>query len=162
LVIAAAKAMAKKDKGILNIKKGQFLSPQDAKHLVAKASEFLPKNRITITERGVSFGYGQLVVDMTTFKIIRDFGVDVIFDATHSVQMPGKGADGKTTGGNREMIEPLSMAAIAAGASGIFMEVYPDPTKAKSDGPNSYYLDQVPAYLNKICKLNDCVRGINS
>ena len=128
---------------MLNIKKGQFLAPWDVKNIQAKVESCLDQAspgkkedfQFFLTERGTSFGYQRLVVDMSAIQIVQSYGLPVIYDATHSVQNPGAGIDGKTTGGNRENIEVLARSAMAAGASGVFLEVHPDPKKALSDGP---------------------------
>lgn len=114
----------------INVKKGQFLAPADIRHAVTKVRE-AGNDRVFVTERGVSFGYGQLVVDMRSFAILRDLGILTVFDLTHSLQMPGRGGD--TTDGDRRFAEPLARAAVAAGADGIFMEVHPHPDQALSD-----------------------------
>jgi 2-dehydro-3-deoxyphosphooctonate aldolase (KDO 8-P synthase) len=110
-----------------------------------------------ITERGVSFGYNTLVVDMSSFQTIQRYGVPVIYDATHSIQQPGAGAGGKSTGGRREILEVLARAAMAAGADGLFMEVHPEPSKAKSDGPNAFYLDQAGAFVKQLLQIRQLV-----
>ncbi len=124
----------------LNIKKGQFLAPGDVANIVAKAKS-AGNRQLIITERGTSFGYNNLVVDFRGIKIIRDTGVPVIFDATHSVQLPG--GSGTHSGGQREFASVLARAAVAAGADGIFMEVHPDPDNALCDGPNSLPLSEI-------------------
>jgi len=133
---------------IINIKKGQFLSPFDIKNIVEKAKSVKNK-KIIITERGTMFGYNNLVVDFRGIKIMQDnTGFPIIFDATHSVQLPG-GA-GTSSAGQREFAPILAKAAVAAGADGIFAEVYKNPNKALCDGPNSLYLDSVPDILRDI------------
>ncbi|WP_320175322.1 3-deoxy-8-phosphooctulonate synthase [Maridesulfovibrio sp.] len=124
---------------IINVKKGQFLAPHDMRHVVGKLCE-AGNNRIWLTERGASFGYNNLVVDMRSMSIMKEMGCPVVFDATHSVQLPG-GLGGKS-GGQREFVPVLSRAAVAAGASGVFMETHPDPDCALCDGPNSWPLDR--------------------
>ncbi|WP_320008527.1 3-deoxy-8-phosphooctulonate synthase [Maridesulfovibrio sp.] len=124
---------------IINVKKGQFLAPLDMRHVVGKLRE-AGNERIWLTERGASFGYNNLVVDMRSIAIMKGLGCPVVFDATHSVQLPG-GLDGKS-GGQREFVPILSRAAVAAGASGVFMETHPDPDCALCDGPNSWPLDR--------------------
>ncbi len=126
----------------VNIKKGQFLAPWDAAHVLEKAAAAGNAN-LMLTERGVSFGYNNLVVDFRAFPILREMGYPVIFDATHSVQLPG-GA-GKASGGDRRMVPCLARAAVAAGIDGLFLEVHPDPDRALCDGPNSLALDSLPA-----------------
>ncbi len=124
---------------VINVKKGQFLAPHDMRHVVGKLRE-AGNERIWLTERGASFGYNNLVVDMRSMAIMKELGCPVVFDATHSVQLPG-GLDGKS-GGQREFVPVLSRAAVAAGASGVFMETHPDPDCALCDGPNSWPLDR--------------------
>ena len=128
----------------LSIKKGQFLSPYECKNIANKAAAFGNKN-ICITERGTSFGYNNLVVDFRSIQIIREMGIPVVFDATHSVQLPG-GAE-TSSAGERKFVPTLSRAAIAAGAHGLFMETHPTPEKALCDGPNSLPLDDVEPLL---------------
>ncbi|WDP88662.1 MAG: 3-deoxy-8-phosphooctulonate synthase [Desulfobacter sp.] len=134
----------------VNIKKGQFLAPGDCRNIIAKAQS-TGNNNIAITERGTSFGYNNLVVDFRGFPIISELNVPVIFDATHSVQLPG-GAGGSSAG-ERQFVPPLSKAAIAAGAHGLFMETHPDPDKALCDGPNSMPLDQMASLLTVLLKI---------
>ncbi len=129
---------------IVNIKKGQFLAPWDMKNVVAKAG----KSRVMLTERGSSFGYNQLVVDMKGIPIMRGFGVPVVMDAGHSVQQPG--GLGATTGGMREMIPLMAKTGVAAGADGLFIEVHEDPDKAPSDGPNMLRLSDLPELLRQV------------
>ena len=138
----------------LSIKKGQFLAPWDMEHAVMKVRESGNRN-ILLTERGAMFGYNNLVVDMRSLPIMRSLGCPVIYDATHSVQLPG-GAGG-SSGGQREFIPPLSRAAVAAGIDGLFMEVHPDPDKALCDGPNSMPLDQVESLLVMLKKIHQIV-----
>jgi 2-dehydro-3-deoxyphosphooctonate aldolase (KDO 8-P synthase) len=137
----------------VNIKKGQFLAPWDMKAVVAKA-ENAGARKIILTERGFSFGYNNLVSDMRSLVIMRGFGYPVVFDATHSAQLPGAGAGGERSGGQREFIAPLARAAVAAGIDGIFMEVHEDPDRALSDGPNSYKLDDLPALLETLKRIH--------
>lgn len=139
----------------VNVKKGQFLAPWDMKNVVNKLEESGCHN-IMLCERGTSFGYNNLVVDMTGIYEMKKFGYPVVFDATHSVQKPG--GNGTSTGGNREYIETLAKAAIAAGANALFFEVHPDPDKALSDGPNMIKLDEFEALLNKLIKVYDAVK----
>jgi len=143
----------------LNVKKGQFLAPWDAKNIVDKVRsvEALHASKnggkkidLHITERGSSFGYNALVVDMTSFQTMQKFGVPTIYDATHSIQVPGGGPGGKSTGGKREYLEVLARAAFAAGADGLFMECHPRPELAKSDGPNAFYLEHVGTFVRQI------------
>lgn len=150
LIVAAAQSGR-----VINIKKGQFLAPWDMKNVAAKAAAAGNEN-IILTERGASFGYNNLVVDMRTFPIMRSTGFPVIFDATHSVQLPG--GQGESSGGQREYVEYLSRAAVAAGIDGIFMEVHEDPDKALCDGPNSIPLNELPALLKMLKSIDALVR----
>ncbi len=136
----------------VNIKKGQFLSPWEMKHVSAKALA-TGNTQIMVCERGASFGYNNLVSDMRSLAVMRDTGCPVVFDATHSVQLPG-GADGKS-GGQREFVPVLARAAVAVGIAGIFMETHPDPDKALSDGPNAWPLEKMEALLATLIDL-DC------
>jgi 2-dehydro-3-deoxyphosphooctonate aldolase (KDO 8-P synthase) len=138
---------------IINVKKGQFLAPWDMKNVAGKISASGNEN-IILTERGASFGYNNLVVDMRSFPVMRATGYPVVFDATHSVQLPG--GQGDSSGGQREFVEYLSRAAVATGIDGIFMEVHEDPDSALCDGPNSIPLSELPALL-KTLKLLDAV-----
>jgi 2-dehydro-3-deoxyphosphooctonate aldolase (KDO 8-P synthase) len=131
----------------LNIKKGQFLAPWDIKNVIEKVTA-TGNNQILLTERGTMFGYNNLVVDFRSIKIMQDMGWPVIFDATHSIQLPG-GA-GKSSGGQREFASTLARAAVAAGVEGVFMEVHPDPDKALCDGPNSLKLDTLYELLSQL------------
>jgi len=135
----------------VNIKKGQFLAPQDMAHVVAKARS-TGNEQIMVCERGASFGYNNLVSDMRGLAIMRQTGAPVVFDATHSVQMPG--GLGATSGGQREMVPVLARAAVAAGVAGLFMETHPDPEKALSDGPNSWPLDRMAELLEQLTALD--------
>ncbi|OIP89199.1 MAG: 3-deoxy-8-phosphooctulonate synthase [Syntrophobacterales bacterium CG_4_8_14_3_um_filter_58_8] len=139
----------------VNIKKGQFLAPWDAIHIVEK-SVAAGNHNIMLTERGVSFGYNNLVVDYRSFPILRATGYPVIFDATHSVQLPG-GA-GKASAGDRRMVPCLARAAVAAGIDGLFVEVHPNPDCALCDGPNSLALDSLPELLATLMKIDAAVR----
>lgn len=150
LVIAAAKTSQ-----TINLKKGQFLAPWDMKAVVAKA-EGTGNRRILVTERGFSFGYNNLVSDMRALVIMRSFGYPVVFDATHSVQLPGAG--GERSGGQREFVAPLARAAVAVGVDAIFMEVHENPDSALSDGPNSYPLDLVPKLLRELKQIDELTR----
>ena len=138
----------------INLKKGQFLSPWDMAHAVEKI-ESVNGSHVMLVERGSCFGYNNLVVDMRSFSVMRSLGCPVIYDATHSVQLPG-GAGG-SSGGQREFIAPLARAAVAAGVDGLFMEVHPDPDRALCDGPNSLALDQVEAVLQQIIRIRSCL-----
>jgi 2-dehydro-3-deoxyphosphooctonate aldolase (KDO 8-P synthase) len=137
------------------VKKGQFLSPWDVKPLIEKVESTGNKN-VMITERGFTFGYNNLVTDMRAFPIIREMNVPVIFDATHSVQLPG--GQGSCSGGMREMVPTLARAATAAGIDGIFLEVHDNPDKAKCDGPNMVPLSELKDLLIQIKKINSAVR----
>ncbi len=142
----------------VNIKRGQFLAPTDMRHAVAKARD-AGADQIFATERGFTFGYGDLVVDMRSFPIMAGSGADrVIHDATHCVQMPGSLSG--STGGRREMIEPIARAAIAAGADGIFVETHQDPDNAPSDGPVMLPVDQLYDFLARMRDLHAFVKGL--
>src|SRR4030042_1308028 len=141
----------------VNIKKGQFLAPGDMKNVVDKANEAGGKGRIMVCERGVSFGYNNLVSDMRSLAIMRDTGCPVVFDATHSVQLPG--GQGTKSGGQREFVPVLARAAIATGISGIFMETHPDPDKALSDGPNAWPLGRMEELLGVLKELDQIVKA---
>jgi 2-dehydro-3-deoxyphosphooctonate aldolase (KDO 8-P synthase) len=145
--------IAKKARAV-NIKKGQFLAPWDAAHMVEKCVEAGNSN-LMLTERGVSFGYNNLVVDFRAFPILRGMGYPVIFDATHSVQLPG-GA-GSASGGDRRMVPYLAKAAVAAGIDGLFFEVHPDPDQALCDGPNSLTLESLPELLTTLKRIEEAV-----
>ena len=139
----------------VNIKKGQFLAPWDIVHILSKLGQAGNEN-ILLTERGVSFGYNNLVVDFRSFPILRGTGYPVVFDATHSVQLPG--AAGKASGGDRNMVPCLARAAVAAGIDALFFEVHPDPDRALCDGPNSLVLDSLPGLLATLMKIDATVR----
>lgn len=145
LLIAAAKTGR-----VVNVKKGQFLSPWDMKNVVHKLEESGTK-KIVLTERGASFGYNNLVVDMRSLPVMRGLGYPVVFDATHSVQLPGGG--GTKSSGQREFIAPLARSAAAAGCDGFFMEVHPDPNSALSDGPNMVPLNKLKELLQQILQV---------
>lgn len=149
LLVAAAKTGKP-----LSIKKGQFLSPWDMENVVNKVRES-GNDKIMLTERGIMYGYNNLVVDMRALPVMRDLDCPVIYDATHSVQLPG-GAGG-SSGGQREFIAPLTRAAVAAGIDGLFMEIHPDPDKALCDGPNSMPLDKVEDLLKKLMLIHGVV-----
>jgi 2-dehydro-3-deoxyphosphooctonate aldolase (KDO 8-P synthase) len=150
LIIAAAKTGK-----AVNIKKGQFLAPWDMRHIVKKIESSGNKN-IVLTERGVSFGYNNLVSDFRSVLIMKDLGYPVVYDATHSVQMPG--GLGDRSGGERRFIPYLSMAAVACGVNGIFVEVHENPDKALSDGPNMVRLDELEAMLMKLKRIERVVK----
>ena len=139
----------------VNIKKGQFLAPWDMKHVAEKALA-TGNSQIMVCERGVSFGYNNLVSDMRSLAVMRDTGCPVVFDATHSVQLPG-GAGGKS-GGQREFVPVLARAAVAAGVSGVFMETHPDPDKALSDGPNAWPLARMEELLTVLLEIDRAVK----
>ena len=154
-MIAAGALACKKYQRILKVKKGQFLSPEETKNIVDKASTIIPKNQILLTERGSSFGYNNLVVDMASFQIMKSFGVKTVHDATHCVQRPG--GLGNQTGGKREQILVLAKAAVAAGCDGIFMETHPDPTKALSGAATSLPLDQIKSVIEQLIRIYEVV-----
>lgn len=159
-LIQEASTQAKKMGRALNVKKGQFLAPWDMKNVVEKveaASGDKKPQWLWLAERGSSFGYNNLVVDMTSFPIMRSLGVPVIFDATHSVQLPGGASGGKTTGGRREFIEPLARAAVAVGIDGLFMETHPNPEVAKSDAANAFPLNAVANFLESLQRIRESV-----
>ncbi len=141
----------------VNIKKGQFLSPGEMKNVVEKAREASGNDNIMVCERGVSFGYNNLVSDMRSLAIMRETGCPVVFDATHSVQLPG--GQGTSSGGQREFIPVLARAAVASGIAGLFMETHPDPDKALSDGPNAWPLDRMEELLYTLRDLDALVKS---
>jgi 2-dehydro-3-deoxyphosphooctonate aldolase (KDO 8-P synthase) len=151
LIVAAAKTGK-----TVNIKKGQFLAPKDMKHAIAKVTDS-GNTKVIVTERGVSFGYNNLVVDPRAFPMLRALGCPVIFDVTHSLQLPGAG-DG-VTAGLAEYIEPMAQAGVAAGVDGIFMEVHEEPGRAKSDAANALKLDRVEALLRRLVALDKIVKN---
>lgn len=151
LIVAAARTGK-----VVNVKKGQFLSPKDMKHVIAKATESGNPN-VIVTERGVSFGYNNLVVDPRAFPMLRALGYPVVFDVTHSLQLPGAG-DG-VTAGLAEYIEPMSQAGVAAGVDGIFMEVHEEPTRARSDAANALRLDLLEPLLRRLVALDKIVKN---
>ncbi|HED33376.1 MAG TPA: 3-deoxy-8-phosphooctulonate synthase [Gammaproteobacteria bacterium] len=140
----------------INIKKGQFMAPGDMKHVVDKART-TGNQQIMVCDRGVSFGYNNLVSDMRSLAIMRETQCPVVFDATHSVQLPG--GQGTTSGGQREHVPVLARAAVAAGVSGVFMETHPDPANALSDGPNAWPLDKMEALLSRLKGLDELVKS---
>ncbi len=140
----------------VNIKKGQFLSPGEMKNVVDKARESSRQENILVCERGFSFGYGNLISDMRSLSIMRDTGCPVVFDATHSVQLPG--GQGGSSGGQREFIPVLARAAVASGIAGLFMETHPDPEKALSDGPNAWPLQHMQRLLETLVELDRTVK----
>jgi 2-dehydro-3-deoxyphosphooctonate aldolase (KDO 8-P synthase) len=147
---------AAKTNRIVNVKKAQFLSPWDMTNVVEKIAA-AGNDKIILTERGASFGYQNLVVDMRSFPILQKLGRPVVFDATHSIQLPG--GQGQSSGGQPEFIEPLARAAVAAGVDGIFLETHDDPEAALSDGPNALPLSQLPALLARLKELSTVVRN---
>ncbi len=151
LLVAAAKTGK-----LINVKKAQFLAPWDMANVVRKLEES-GADRIMLCERGTSFGYNTLVVDMTGLVEMKKFGYPVVMDATHSVQKPG--GKGTATGGNRAYVEPLAKAAVAVGADVLFFEVHPDPDNAMSDGPNMVKLDEFEALLGRVIKVYDAVHA---
>ncbi|HMC76349.1 MAG TPA: 3-deoxy-8-phosphooctulonate synthase [Vicinamibacterales bacterium] len=146
-LLAAAAATGR----AVNVKKGQFLAPLDMRHAIEKVTA-AGNPRVIITERGFSFGYNNLVVDMRAFPILRGLGYPVIYDVTHSLQLPG-GGDG-VTAGQAEFIEPMACAGVGAGVDGVFMEVHQDPPRAKSDAQNALKLDLLPALLDKLTRIH--------
>jgi 2-dehydro-3-deoxyphosphooctonate aldolase (KDO 8-P synthase) len=167
MIIACAEASLKHGRR-LNVKKGQFLAPWDAKNIVEKIRAVEAKSSVkskrsdwfTLTERGVCFGYNTLVVDMVSFQVMKRLGVPTIYDATHSIQSPGAGPGGKSTGGKREFLETLARSAMAAGADGLFMECHPRPAEAKSDGPNAFYLEHVSTFLKQLLEIRALTQGM--
>jgi 2-dehydro-3-deoxyphosphooctonate aldolase (KDO 8-P synthase) len=146
LIVAAARTGR-----AVNIKKGQFLAPLDMRHAIEKVTS-TGNAKVIVTERGFSFGYNNLVVDMRAFPILRSLGYPVVYDVTHSLQLPG-GGDG-VTAGQAEFIEPMAAAGVAAGVDGIFMEVHETPSQAKSDAQNALKLDRLPSILEKLVKIH--------
>lgn len=146
---------AAKSGKVINVKKGQFLAPLDMKNVIAKIEE-AGNNNILLTERGATFGYNNLVADFRALPIMRSLGYPVVFDATHSVQLPG-GA-GTTSSGQREFVPYLTRAAVATGIDVLFMEVHDNPPEAKSDGPNMLYIDQLEAVLHDVLAIDQVVR----
>jgi 2-dehydro-3-deoxyphosphooctonate aldolase (KDO 8-P synthase) len=151
LVVAAAQTGKP-----VNVKKGQFLAPWDTKNIVEKVRS-VGNDQVLLTERGASFGYNYLVSDMRSLVVMRSFDVPVVFDATHSVQLPG-GA-GTASGGQREFVPHLARAAVATGCDALFMEIHPDPDRAPSDGPNMLRLEDLPALLAQVTQIDRIVRG---
>jgi 2-dehydro-3-deoxyphosphooctonate aldolase (KDO 8-P synthase) len=140
----------------VNIKKGQFLSPEEMKNVVDKARAASGKDNVLVCERGFSFGYSNLVSDMRSLAIMRSTGCPVVFDATHSVQLPG--GQGTSSGGQREFIPVLARAAVASGIAGLFMETHPQPEKALSDGPNAWPLDMMQDLLETLVEIDHMVK----
>ena len=152
LLVAAARTGK-----VINIKKGQFLSPWNMAQAARKCLE-AGNNRIILCERGTTFGYNQLVVDMRSLPIMRSFGYPVMFDGTHSVQMPG--GQGERSGGDRRFVLPLIRAAVAIGIDALFLETHPEPDKAKSDGPNMVPLSDLEKLLKQVKKIHEAARAI--
>jgi 2-dehydro-3-deoxyphosphooctonate aldolase (KDO 8-P synthase) len=158
------RAVARSGKPV-NIKKGQFLSPHEMKNVVAKAraaarEKGLAEDNFLACERGASFGYNNLVSDMRSLAILRETGAPVVFDATHSVQLPGgPGGQGSSSGGQREFVPVLARAAVAVGVAGIFMETHPDPARALSDGPNAVPLKHMRTLLAQLVELDRAVKS---
>jgi len=148
-------AVARSGKPV-NIKKGQFLAPSDMKNVVDKAREASGGDTIMVCERGASFGYNNLVSDMRSLAIMRDTHCPVVFDATHSVQLPG--GQGTSSGGQREFVPVLARAAVATGVAGVFMETHPDPAKALSDGPNAWPLPRMRELLETLKEIDTLVK----
>jgi 2-dehydro-3-deoxyphosphooctonate aldolase (KDO 8-P synthase) len=151
LIVAAAKTGR-----VVNIKKGQFLAPKDMKHAIAKVTDS-GNQKVIVTERGASFGYNNLVVDPRSFPMLRALGYPVVFDVTHSLQLPGAG-DG-VTAGLAEYIEPMAQAGVAAGVDGIFMEVHEEPSRAKSDAANALRLDRLEPLLRRLVAIDKIARN---
>lgn len=156
LIVAAADAAVARNICV-NVKKPQFVAPEDTIHAVNKCRARGLQN-VMLSERGSTFGYGRLVNDFRCVPIMKSFGVPVVFDATHSVQLPG----GSTTGGQREMVSPLARAAVAIGCDAVFMETHPDPDKAKSDGPNMVVLDQLEPILQQLTRLRETILSLDA
>lgn len=151
LIVAAARTGR-----VVNVKKGQFLAPNDMKHVIAKVTES-GNSQVIVTERGASFGYNNLVVDPRSFPMLRALGYPVVFDVTHSLQLPGAG-DG-VTAGLAEYIEPMAQAGVAAGVDGVFMEVHEEPSRARSDAANALKLDRLEPLLRRLVALDRIVRN---
>ena len=141
----------------VNIKKGQFLAPWDMRHVADKAKS-TGNDKIMLCERGVSFGYNNLVSDMRALAVMQETGCPVVFDATHSVQLPG--GQGTSSGGQREFVPVLARAAVAVGVAGLFMETHPDPDRALSDGPNAWPLGKMPLLLEQLMALDNVAKSI--
>ena len=152
LLVAAAKTGR-----VVNVKKGQFLAPLDMRHAVAKVKES-GNDKVTLTERGFTFGYNNLVVDMRAFPMLRTLGFPVVYDVTHSLQLPG-GGDG-VTAGQAEFIEPMASAGVAAGVDGVFLEVHQNPPAAKSDAQNALKLDRLEPLLRRLVRIHEIARGV--
>ncbi|WP_077530766.1 3-deoxy-8-phosphooctulonate synthase [Vreelandella utahensis] len=151
LVVAMARTGA-----VINVKKGQFLAPQEMSHIITKCGE-AGNDRVILCERGTSFGYNNLVVDMLGFGTMKKLGAPVFFDVTHALQMPGGRAD--SAGGRREQVTELARAGLSQGLAGLFLEAHPDPDQAKCDGPCALRLEQLEPFLNQLKQLDDLVKG---
>jgi len=151
LLVAAGKSGR-----VVNLKKGQFLSPWEMTNAVEKVTSS-GNDKVMVTERGTSFGYQNLVVDMRSFPILRKLGCPIVFDVTHAVQLPG--GEGKSSGGQPEFIEPLARAGTAIGVDGLFLEVHDDPSRALSDGSNALPLDRLPGLIERLSRIAALVRG---
>jgi len=151
LVQAVAEATARHG-GVINVKKPQYIAPEDMIHVVRKCEAF-GNPRVLLTERGTTFGYGRLINDMRAIPVMQGLGAPVIFDATHSVQLPG----GSTTGGQRQMVSFLARAAVACGCDGLFFETHPTPDRALSDGPNMIPLTEIPALFRQLLRLRSAL-----
>ena len=160
LVVATARATAAAG-GLLHVKKGQFLAPRDARSIVDKIREAVPGEHTILCERGVSFGYNNLVVDMLGIEQMKDLGVPVTIDATHAVQLPGADPRGNaaTTGGRREGVPVIARAAVAAGANGVFLEFHPDPDRALCDGPSALPLTAAAGLLRQLKAVHEAVHA---
>jgi len=156
LVHAAAAATARHGR-VINVKKPQFIAPEDARHIVSKCLE-AGNRKILLTERGTTFGYGRLVNDMRSIPVMQRLGTPVVFDASHSVQLPG----GASTGGQREMIPYLARAGVACGADAVFCETHPKPDRALSDGPNMLPLSEIPRFIEQLIRLRCLVNEFQS
>ena len=151
LVVAMARTGA-----VINVKKGQFLAPQEMNHIITKCGE-AGNERVILCERGTSFGYNNLVVDMLGFGAMKKLGVPVFFDVTHALQMPGGRAD--SAGGRREQVTELARAGLSQGLAGLFLEAHPDPDQAKCDGPCALRLEQLQPFLSQLKQLDDLIKG---
>ena len=156
LVHAAAAATARHGR-VINVKKPQFIAPEDARHIVSKCLE-AGNRKILLTERGTTFGYGRLVNDMRSIPVMQRLGTPVVFDASHSVQLPG----GASTGGQREMIPYLARAGVACGSDAVFCETHPEPDRALSDGPNMLPLSEIPRFIEQLIRLRCLVNEFQS
>lgn len=156
-LVEAVSAATAKHGGVINVKKPQFIAPEDMVHVVKKC-EASGNPNVLLTERGTMFGYGRLVNDFRCVPVMQSFGPPVIFDATHSVQMPG----GATTGGRRDMVPFLARAAVACGCDGVFFETHPDPDKALSDGPNMVPLAELPRLIDQLTKLRTLIHSFSN